>query len=175
MLESHEPTCLLATRFPVSSKRGTCRFSVNRMAPSVSRDDQVTATKTLLPESIRRYPSLYPLHISAVSSGPQRHQSRPLFYPPRVLSTAQGPLSPSVNMLLLLFHLNFWSLVYSKTITGLTCPVTNSTGTQYTGVCVPLDKNDDSSGCNDVFGFLVLDVCQGQDGESAQNVFLLQI
>jgi hypothetical protein len=98
-----------------------------------------------------------------------------LFYAPQVLSTVQGPLPASVNMLSLLFHLNFWSSVYSSTVTGIACPVTNGTGITYTGECVPLDNNYHSLACNGIFAFLVFDVCLEQDGQSMQNVASLQI
>jgi hypothetical protein len=125
-------------------------------------------------------PSLYPLRISASSSPPQDTKvlKMSLFYSRGLWSAINGPALPtyaSVNMLSLLFHLNFWSSVYSSTVTGIACPVTNATGTTYTGECVPLDINSHNFACNGIFAFLVFDVCLEQEGQNFQNVFPFQI
>jgi hypothetical protein len=73
-------------------------------------------------------------------------------------------------MLALLLASNIWGLVYSKTITGEPCPITNGTGAQDTGICVPLDSHGLSWGCSDIYGFLVPEVCEEQYGDIMTNV-----
>jgi hypothetical protein len=84
---------------------------------------------------------------------------------------------PLFNMLSLLFNFNLWNSVYANTITGEPCPVTNATGTQLTGICVPFDNNGLSEPCNGIYGFMVPDVCLQQYSQTFQNVhlFLFQI
>ena len=68
---------------------------------------------------------------------------------------------------------DLWSFVCAKTITGLPCNVTDTTGAQLPGIYVPLYNNCHSWDCSDLFGFLVLDVCVQRYRESMQNIHLL--
>jgi hypothetical protein len=76
----------------------------------------------------------------------------------------------SFNMLALLLASNILGSVYSKTITGETCPITNGTGAQETGICVPLDSHGLSWDCSDIYGFLVPEICEWQYGDIMSNV-----
>ena len=72
-----------------------------------------------------------------------------------------------------LLSLNLWAgSVYSTaTVVGETCSWTNTTSNvQHTGECLPLDSDGYSWPCSNVFGFLVLDVCTEQYGDSMNNV-----
>jgi len=71
-----------------------------------------------------------------------------------------------------LLSLNLWtSSVYSATVVGNSCSWTNTTSrVQHTGECLPLDSDGYSWPCSDIFGFLVLDVCAEQYGDSMNNV-----